>query len=232
MSSHPTRKKNVSDRGEYFRQRAARAAKPISPERLIEDILVFDARALDKTTMQNLLRSVPQLVHIRRAWKAYYLAKGCPGCQKKSASQNPTLAIAVRLQDRGFTWQAIHEILGTDTTDRAERKRFENAADWKAKHPNSRTHKSSSSYGAGGFCDRCYSRILNQMRKYRTLDAGRDFTAELAAFTEALALKFNVAQRLLNAADIANIPNVLNCKPRRLQPQPNAAHEDIEGRRP
>jgi len=188
-----------------------------SPIRAIEDLLIFDARALDKPTQQDLLRIVPELIHIRRAWRAHYVAKGCLSCRKGT---DPTVAIAARLRRRGLTWKEIYEIVGTKAANRVQRQRFENAVRWKLEHLNSRERKPSFRYGAGGFCDRCYVRILNAMRRrYRKLTAGRDFTADLEAFTEALTLKFNHAQRLLNGPDIANIPNQrraeIDCNPRR-----------------
>ena len=45
---------------------------------------------------------------------------------------------------------------------------------------------------------RIYQRML---KRYRKLMAGRDLPAELAAFTDALMLKYNAAQRLLNGED-------------------------------
>jgi hypothetical protein len=39
------------------------------------------------------------------------------------------------------------------------------------------------------------------LKRYRKLMAGRDLPAELATFKEALCLKFNTAQRLLNGED-------------------------------
>lgn len=52
----------------------------------VESLLIFDARGLDKQTQQELLRILPELVHIRRAWKAHYLENGCVSCHKKRAS--------------------------------------------------------------------------------------------------------------------------------------------------
>ena len=56
---------------------------PESPEQAIESLLIFDARCLDKDTRQELLRILPQLVHIRRAWRAEYMECGCACCHKK-----------------------------------------------------------------------------------------------------------------------------------------------------
>jgi len=55
------------------------------PAQAIESLLIFDARALDRPTSQELLRLLPQLVHIRRAWRAEYMECGCISCHKKHA---------------------------------------------------------------------------------------------------------------------------------------------------
>lgn len=120
-----------------------RVAVPESAERAIESLLIFDARCLDVATRQELLRLLPGLVHVRRAWRAEYMECGCVSCHKKNAS-----------------------------------------------------------YGAGGFCNTCWGRIYQRMlKRYRKLMTGRDLPAEVAAFTDALMLKFNAAQRLLNGDD-------------------------------
>jgi hypothetical protein len=56
---------------------------PESPVELLETLLIFDARCLDKDTRQELLRILPQLVRIRHAWKAEYMECGCVCCHKK-----------------------------------------------------------------------------------------------------------------------------------------------------
>lgn len=64
---------------------AITVAQPDSPEQAIESLLIFDARCLDKDTRQKLLLLLPELVHIRRAWKAEYMECGCVSCHKKNA---------------------------------------------------------------------------------------------------------------------------------------------------
>ena len=56
---------------------------PQSPVEVMETLLIFDARCLDRETQQELLRILPQLVHVRRAWKAEYMEYGCISCHKK-----------------------------------------------------------------------------------------------------------------------------------------------------
>jgi len=65
--------------------------KPESSEQAMENLMIFDARGLDRDTQHELIRILPQLVHIRRAWKAHYLENGCVSCHKKN---------------RGATWYA------------------------------------------------------------------------------------------------------------------------------
>jgi hypothetical protein len=62
-----------------------RAPEIESPLEATENLLIFDARCLDRETRQDLLRLVPQLIHIRRAWRAEYMECGCISCHKKKA---------------------------------------------------------------------------------------------------------------------------------------------------
>lgn len=70
----------VSDRRQL---KSVDVVLPDSPLERIENLLIFDARCLDKDTQQELMRILPQLVHVRRAWKALYLECGCIHCHKK-----------------------------------------------------------------------------------------------------------------------------------------------------
>jgi hypothetical protein len=122
---------------------AIQVMQPESSEQAIESLLMFDARCMDRDTQRQLIRILPELVHIRRAWKAHYLENGCVSCHKKN---------------RGNTW-----------------------------------------YAAGGFCVACQRRILARMRtRYRKAMEGRNPDKELETFKDALALRYNAAQRLLN----------------------------------
>jgi len=60
-------------------------AVPESAAGAIESLLIFDARGLEQQTQQELLRILPELAHIRRAWKAHFLENGCVSCHKKQA---------------------------------------------------------------------------------------------------------------------------------------------------
>jgi hypothetical protein len=54
-----------------------------SPLHVFENLLIFDARCLDRKTREELQRLAPQLLHIHRAWKAEYMECGCISCHKK-----------------------------------------------------------------------------------------------------------------------------------------------------
>lgn len=167
---------------------------PRGAERKVDELLVFDAQCVDVATRQELLRLLPQLVHIRRARKAIFLEQGCRECQKP----DPTVAIAARLRARGFTWADIYAITGVLATTRAERKCFENSVRWKLAHPDTRVRKPSHRYGAGGLCDRCYLRLKRELAKrLRKMHEGRDSDEETAALTR----RFDVAQWLLGGDD-------------------------------
>jgi hypothetical protein len=77
----PGRPKKILD---HRKLDSIQVAKPESPEQAIESLLIFDARCLDKGTRQELLRLLPELVHIRRAWRAEYMECGCISCHKKN----------------------------------------------------------------------------------------------------------------------------------------------------
>ena len=171
---------------------------PESHIELLETLLIFDARSLERDTQQELLRLLPQLIHIRRAWKAHYLEFGCLGCRKA----DERVAIAARMRLAGFNWSEVFDIVAPNLHARYERKCFDNAVRWKLSHPKQRAERHPGAYGAGGFCNACATRIFGRMRKrYRKLMAGRDLPAELPTFTDALCLRYNAAQRLFNGDD-------------------------------
>lgn len=49
----------------------------------MEDLLVFDARMLDRKDRQELLRLIPSLVHASHFWTARFAEKGCLSCHRK-----------------------------------------------------------------------------------------------------------------------------------------------------
>jgi len=57
---------------------------PESPAHALEELLVFDARCLDRDTQLALLRLVPRILQVRAAWKAEYVECGCSCCHRKN----------------------------------------------------------------------------------------------------------------------------------------------------
>src|SRR5712664_3685233 len=68
----------------------------------VEDLLVFDARCLDKETWHELLRVLPDLNRIGKAWKAHFQVHGCVSCRRKKTeygaggSATPALRASLR----------------------------------------------------------------------------------------------------------------------------------------
>lgn len=179
---------------------------PRAAEQKVDELLVFDARCVDVSTRQELLRFMPRLVHLRRAWRAHFSTHGCLACPKP----DPTVEIAARLRGRGMSWPEIYQITEATATTRVDRKRFEGAVRWKLAHLGAANRKPSHRYGAGGFCDRCYLRLRRELANaIRKMHEGRDAAAESAALTQ----RFDLAQWLLNEDD----ENFGNCSdsPRR-----------------
>jgi hypothetical protein len=165
---------------------------PRAAERKVDDLLVFDARCVDVGTRQELLGMLPQLVHLRRAWSAHFLEHGCLACPKP----DPTIPIAARLRRRGSTWAEIYDITAIPAATRAERKRFQRSVRRKLAHLDAPARKPSQSYGAGGFCDRCYARLRREFATtLRKMHAGRDAAAETVALTR----EYDLAQWLLGS---------------------------------
>lgn len=178
-----------------------KVAIPESAERAIEDVLIFDARCLDVATRQELLRILPQLLHVRRAWKAEFLEYGCASCQS-GRKPDPTYKIAAKLRRAGMAWSEIFKALTLDTElTPHDRKLIRKGVSYelRAKRTNRPRKARAGSYGAGGFCAACQGLVYRRMRnRFRKAMEGRNFPAELVTFTDALMLKFNAAQRLLN----------------------------------
>ena len=80
-------RKQRSDRQiiNYQKLELVRIAAPLSPLQAMEDLMVFDARCLDKETWRQLLRVLPDLTRIRKAWKAHFVEHGCVSCRRKKA---------------------------------------------------------------------------------------------------------------------------------------------------
>jgi hypothetical protein len=186
-----------------------RVAEYESSTELIEQLLILDARTLDRETQHELIRILPQLVHVRRAWKAHFLEHGCLLCQN-GRRLDPTRHIAANLRRAGMSWSEIFKALTIDAELtprdcklictsvsailRRRAKGIEHSKPGKSKEP--------TCYGSGGFCNDCQRTVLFRMRnRFRKVMQGRDTEAETAALIEGLQLKYNAAQRLLCGED-------------------------------
>ena len=70
-------------KGMKLRRVSVDLAQPDSPERAMEDLLVFDARMLDREDRQELQRLFPRLIHTSHFWTARFARKGCLCCHRK-----------------------------------------------------------------------------------------------------------------------------------------------------
>jgi hypothetical protein len=66
----------------------------------VEDLMIFDARCLDKETRQQLQRFLPELTLIRKAWKAHFSVHGCLSCHRKRVNYGAG----------GFCWRCLARI--------------------------------------------------------------------------------------------------------------------------
>jgi hypothetical protein len=162
---------------------------PRPAERRVDDALIFDSRGLDAGTRQELLRLLPSLVHLSRAWRAHYLKHGCFGCKP----DDPTVAIAARLRRGGMTWSEVYETVGVNAATRVERNQFEGAVRWKLAHLDTPKRKHAPGYGAGGLCMNCYLRLRRELAKALAKMQGRNAAEETAALTR----RADMAQWLL-----------------------------------
>jgi hypothetical protein len=67
----------------YKKLELIRVTAPESALQAVEDLMVFDARCLDKETWLELVRVLPDLTRIRKAWKAHFVEHGCVSCRRK-----------------------------------------------------------------------------------------------------------------------------------------------------
>lgn len=180
---------------------------PASPGDALAQLLIFDARMLDRQTQHELLRIIPELVHVRRAWKAHFLEYGCLQC-RHGRRLDPTRQIAANLRQAGMPWAKVFKALAIDGELTPKDRRLICSAVCailrrrRAGIKHSRPGVSEAQptwYGSGGLCQGCQQIILQRMlKRFRRVTEGRDFQAETAALIEALQLKYTAAQRLLN----------------------------------
>jgi hypothetical protein len=188
---------------------ALAVAAPESPGELLTQLFILDARMLDRETQHELLRIFPQLIHVRRAWKAHFLEHGCLLC-RNGRRLDPTRHIAANLRRMGMSWSDIFKALTIDeeltprdrklictsvyAILRRRAKGVTRSKPGKSQEP--------TWYGSGGFCDACQAVVLHRMlKRYRQSVEGRDLPAEAEAFKDALCLKYNAAQRLFNGEE-------------------------------
>jgi hypothetical protein len=67
----------------YKKLERVQVSVPQSAIQALDDLMVFDARCLDKETWHQLLRVLPDLTRIRKAWKAHFTVHGCVSCRRK-----------------------------------------------------------------------------------------------------------------------------------------------------
>jgi hypothetical protein len=60
-----------------------KTALPATVEEVIENLFLFDCRQLDASTARELLRLVPELLQMRRAWRAHFAEYGCLTCHRR-----------------------------------------------------------------------------------------------------------------------------------------------------
>lgn len=188
---------------------------PPQVARILDDLLILDARCIDDETARELLRLMPRLARIRSMWRTHYRKYGCLACPKPDS----TILIAARLKRGRVAWEDIYRIIGVDyaATTLKERKSFKKLIcrtiprlDKAPRyHLNSDSHerdevperrkvrvRSHTSHYAGGFCDKCYRRVRRRLSKIRRqMDEGRDIKKDIAALSQ----RYDVAQWLLNS---------------------------------
>jgi hypothetical protein len=60
-----------------------KAVLPATVEEGFENLLLFDCRQIDASTARELVRLVPELLRMRRAWRAHFAEYGCLTCHRK-----------------------------------------------------------------------------------------------------------------------------------------------------
>ena len=68
---------------DYKKLELVSVAAPESALQAVENLMVFDARCLDKETWHKLLQFLPELARIRKAWKVHFSVYGCVSCHRK-----------------------------------------------------------------------------------------------------------------------------------------------------
>jgi hypothetical protein len=91
------RKKQVIN---YKKLELISVTAPESAIQGVEDLMIFDARCLDRQTWRELLRVLPELTLIRKAWRAHFSVHGCVSCHRKRVDYGAG----------GFCWRCLARI--------------------------------------------------------------------------------------------------------------------------
>jgi len=171
-------------------------------QKIIDDLLLFDARCLPKETSRELMGMLPHLALVRRAWRNLYRKYGCNGCPKP----DPTIAICARLRRQGLSWARIYDAIGADyaRSTLADRKYFKAAVKRKMADLDSGRlqlysyrARGRDFHAAGGLCDTCRGR--NRRRLLKELAQICSQPEEKEKAIRGLSQRFDVAQWLLNS---------------------------------
>jgi hypothetical protein len=84
----------------YEKLELVRVTAPKSALQAVEDLMVFDARCLDRETWHELVRVFPDLTRIRKAWRAHFTEHGCVRCRRKKTEYGAG----------GFCYGCLHTI--------------------------------------------------------------------------------------------------------------------------
>jgi hypothetical protein len=68
----------------YKKLERVQIVAPESALQTIEDLMVFDARCLDRETRRELVKFLPDLTRIRKAWRAHFTEHGCVSRRQKN----------------------------------------------------------------------------------------------------------------------------------------------------
>jgi len=91
------RKKQVID---HKKLELISVVPPESAIQGVEDLMIFDARCLDRETRLQLVRVLPELTLIRKAWRAHFSVHGCVSCHRKRTEYGAG----------GFCWKCLARI--------------------------------------------------------------------------------------------------------------------------
>jgi hypothetical protein len=180
---------------------------PAPVQKIFNELLLFDAQCLPTEVSRQLVRMVPMLALVRRAWRNLYRKNGCNGCPKP----DPTMAICARMRIAGLEWEQIYCMIGGDYEHSTleERKHFKALVKRKMRELAAPTqplpkeqlakYRSKHHFAAGGLCDKCRDR--NRRRVLRELAKLQSSPEETRKAIAGLSRRYDVAQWLLNSEE-------------------------------